>query len=227
MSISAVIPAHNEESTVGKVVEQCVSYCDEVIVVDDGSSDRTGEVAVAAGATVIRNPINLGTVKSVEIGLRTASKEMIVTLDADGQHDPSQIPLLIAPISQGVADLVLGKRLCELPFSEHVISTLTRRRVNCEDVGSSFRAIRRDLALRMHLWGFCLCGSLILEAQEHGARIVEVPITLKRRAGGKSHWPSPFARGTMHSKQAVLLAWHLAYSSIPKFSATRHRPVNA
>lgn len=199
----------------GNVVKECLAYCDEVIVVDDGSRDKTGEIAVAAGATVIRNPINLGTVKSVGIGLRTASKEVIVTLDADGQHDPSQIPLMIDPITQGVADLVLGKRLRGLPFSEHVISTLTRRRVNCEDVGSSYRAMRRDLALRMRLWGFCLCGSLVLEAQEHGARIVEVPITLKPRAGGKSHWPSQFARGRMHSKQALLLAWHLAISSIP------------
>jgi glycosyltransferase involved in cell wall biosynthesis len=209
LRISAVIPAHNEESTVGEIVQGCMRYCDEVLVVDDASSDMTSQVARAAGATVTRNRANLGIVRSTEIGLRLASQEVVVTLDADGQHDPSEIPSVVRPIAQDLADLVLGKREHDRPLSEQVISALTGLRVKCEDVGTGYRAFRGDLAHRIRLWGFCLCGSLVLEAQRQGARIVEVPITIKPRKAGKSHWPSPLSRGTVHCKQAVLLAWHL------------------
>jgi len=209
IEISAVIPAHNEETTIGEIVHGCRRYCIEVIVVDDASSDMTSQMARAAGATVSRNRVNLGIVRSTEIGLRLTSREIVVTLDADGQHDPNEIPVLVRPVAQDLADLVLGRREHGCPLSERVISALTSLRVECKDVGTGYRAFRRDLAHRIRLWGFCLCGSLVLEAQRQGARIVEVPITIKPRKAGKSHWPSPLSRGTVHCKQAVLLAWHL------------------
>ncbi len=209
LKISAVIPANNEQSTIGEVVEGCKRYCDEVIVVDDASSDLTSEVARRAGAKVTRNAIRLGIVRSTEIGLRLASKEIVVTLDGDGQHDPSEIPVLANPIIHGYADLVLGRRALSRPFSERIISSLTWLRVRCEDVGSGYRAFRLDLAHSVKLWGHCLCGSLALEAREHGARIVEVPITIRARQGGKSHWPSPLSRGRAHCIQIMLVTLHL------------------
>jgi glycosyltransferase involved in cell wall biosynthesis len=209
VNVSAVIPAHNEMNSIADVVRSCKEYCDEVIVVDDGSTDGTFSASRAAGGIVIRNKTNLGIVRSTQIGLRSASGDIIVTLDANGQHDPSEIPIIVGPIAQGLADLVLGKRQDGRPLSEQIISKLCSLRVKCEDVGTGYRAFRRDLAHKIRLWGFCLCGSLVLEAQRQGARIAEVPITTNRRKFGKSHWASSASRGTTHYKQALFLLCEL------------------
>ena len=165
----------------------CARYSDEVIVVDDGSTDETSRVSRAQGARVIENRVNLGIVKSTEIGLRSASGDIVVTLDADGQHDPAVIPITIKPIAQGAADLVLGKRIKGRPLSKRILAKIVALRVKCVDPGTGFRALRGELARNIHLWGFCLCGSLVLEAQRHGARIVEIPIRIMPRRYGKSH----------------------------------------
>src|SRR5208282_3453850 len=96
--VSAVIPAHNEMNCIGEIVRSCKQSCDEVIVVDDGSTDGTSRVAEAAGATVVRNEIRQGIVQSTQTGFAAASGEIIVNLDADGQHDPCEIKKLIQPI---------------------------------------------------------------------------------------------------------------------------------
>lgn len=209
MRISAVIPAHNEMNSVGDVVRLCRRYCDEVIVVDDGSTDSTSSVSRAAGAAVIRNETNLGIVRTTEIGLRMAGGDVIVTLDADGQHDPSQVPAMVRPIIQGTADLVIGNRSTPRPVSEKIISRMCNLSVKCDDVGSGYRAFRRDLAHKIRVHGFCLCGSLVLEAHREGARIVEVPIKARPRRFGRSHWSSPLSRGTTHCKQMILLLYEL------------------
>ncbi len=172
---------------------------------DDGSTDLTATVSTAAGAHVIRNITKMGIVRSTEVGLRAASGDIIVTLDADGQHDPSEIPIIARPVIEDLADLVLGKRDRDRPLSELMISRITRPRVKCEDVGTGYRAFRKDLAHRIPIWGFCLCGSLVLEAWRQGARITEVPITIRPRMFGKSHWARPLSRGTTHCKQSILL----------------------
>ncbi|MGA2790610.1 MAG: glycosyltransferase family 2 protein [Candidatus Bathyarchaeia archaeon] len=205
MRISAVIPANNEARTVGDVVRCCKQYCTEVIVIDDGSTDSTSAVSMAAGARVIHNNLQMGIVRSTELGLRSACGDIIVTLDADGQHNPSEIPVIVEPVIRDLADLVLGKRDQCPPLSECVISHITRLRVRCEDVGTGFRAFRKDLAHQISLWGFCLCGSLVLEAWRQGARISEVPINIKPRMFGRSHWARPLSRGTTHCKQSILL----------------------
>jgi glycosyltransferase involved in cell wall biosynthesis len=213
MRISVVIPAHNEVDSIGEIVRSCKDYCSEIIVVDDGSTDETFQVARDAGAFVIRNDANQGIVRSTQVGLKVASGDIIVTLDADGQHDPSGIPEIIGPIVLGHADMVQGKRTGASPLSERAIGKLVRLRVTCEDVGTGFRAFRRDLAQRIQLWGCCLCGSLILEAARLGARIVEVPIEIRPRRHGRSHWSSSLSRARVHSKQMVLLSFRILSSS--------------
>jgi glycosyltransferase involved in cell wall biosynthesis len=141
-----------------------------------------------------------------------ASGDVVVTLDADGQHDPSEIPAIVQPIAQGLADLVLGRRDDGFPLSERMISRLIRLRVRCKDPGTGYRAFRKRLAHRIRLWGFCLCGSLVLEAWRQGARIAEVPIRIKPRRHGKSHWARPLSRGTTHCRQAILLMRQLPKS---------------
>ncbi len=209
--VSAVIVANNEGGTVGDVVSQCKSYCDQVLVVDDGSTDNTAEVSEAAGAKIVRNAIRLGVVKSIEKGLRSASGEIIVTLDGDGQHDPLEIENLVRIIESGEADLVLGARRGGVPLSERFIRRLVSSRVKCGDVGTGYRALTAQLAKRMDFWGFCLCGSFVVEANKLGARIVEVPIHVGPRRSGKSHWDGRFSRGWVHLKQVFVLLPQLIF----------------
>ena len=173
--VSAVIPAYNEESTIEDVVSGVSRHVSEVIVVDDGSSDETADKAVEAGAVLLKNGDNVGKLLSLIRGYRVAKGEVVVTLDADGQHHPDDIPRLVGPILNDRADLVIGVRP-ELPhFSERVITTLTRLKVKVEDASSGFRAIRKSVVDEMEIYGSCTCGTLILEAYSKGARVVGVP----------------------------------------------------
>lgn len=177
MMISAVIPAYNEEGRVGKIVCRVFPYADEVIVVDDGSTDRTREEATSAGAQLVPNQLQKGYIGAIRTGFQEAKGDIVVTLDADGEHDPRDIPALVVPILSGRADLVLGRRSTVPRPSERWLSWLVRRRVpHVFDSGTGFRALRTDLACKLQLSGRCTCGVFVLEAVHHGARIVEVPV---------------------------------------------------
>lgn len=182
MTVSAVIPAYNEEKTIEAVVKRALSYVDEILVVDDGSTDDTARIAEDTGARVLKQQ-NAGVLKATERGLREATGDIIVTLDADGQHDPSEIPSLIEPILRGEADLVMGTRP-KLPYlSERILTWLTSIRVPIGDASTGFRAVRRGIAREMSLHGACLCGTFVLEAHRRGARVAGVPISIKEREG--------------------------------------------
>lgn len=198
-TVSAVIPAYNEEKTIEAVVKGALSHVDEVLVVDDGSTDDTARIAEEAGAKVLRQQ-NAGVLKATELGLREATCDIIVTLDADGQHDPSEIPSLIEPILRGEADLVMGIRP-ELPYlSERILTSLTSIRVPIGDASTGFRAVRREIAREMSLHGACLCGTFVLEAHRHGARVAGVPISIKEREGERRIQ-------TRHLRQFFTVLW--------------------
>ena len=191
MTVSAVIPAYNEEKTIEAVVKGALSYVDEALVVDDGSTDDTARRAEDAGARVLKQQ-NAGVLKATERGLGEAAGDIIVTLDADGQHDPSEIPSLIEPILRGEADLVMGIRP-ELPYlSERILTSLTSMRVPIGDASTGFRAVRREIARKMSLHGACLCGTFVLEAHRRGARVAGVPISIKEREGERRIQTSHF-----------------------------------
>lgn len=209
LKISAVIPANNEALSVRDVVTACMRHCSEVIVIDDGSTDDTSAESQQAGAILIRNGSRIGIVASVARGMEIATGDIIVTLDADGQHDPSEIERLVKPIADGKADVVLGRRACQLPFTEWIIKRVVNVRVKCVDVGTGYRAVRGELARKMHLWGICLCGSFVLEAHAHGGRVVEVPITIHPRTSGESHWSSA-SRITTHAKQLIVVLFKIS-----------------
>jgi len=198
-TVSAVIPAYNEEKTIEAVVKGALSHVDEALVVDDGSTDDTARIAEEAGAKVLRQQ-NAGVLKATELGLREATCDIIVTLDADGQHDPSEIPSLIEPILRGEADLVMGIRP-ELPYlSERILTSLTSIRVPIGDASTGFRAVRREIAREMSLHGACLCGTFVLEAHRHGARVAGVPISIKEREGERRIQ-------TRHLRQFFTVLW--------------------
>jgi len=204
-TVSVVIPAYNEAMSIGDVIANCKAFSDEIIVVDDGSRDDTAEIAKKKGAFVIRNEKNLGVTRATQRGLEAAHGGIIVTLDADGQHDPSDIPNLIKPITDGDGDIVLGARDKIPNLSERIIDALTNLGLKCSDAGTGFRAIRASIAKRMKLHGTCLCGTFVLEAHKHGARIVEIPIRTKRRIYGKRKVK------TRHIKQFLYVARDLIF----------------
>src|SRR5688500_3628506 len=114
----AVVPARNEEDAVGRVVGELRAFDAslDVVVIDDGSSDATGERAAAAGAAVVRLPFNLGIGGAVQTGFKFALEhgyEIVVRLDGDGQHDPHEIPKLLGPLERGEADVVVGSRFAD------------------------------------------------------------------------------------------------------------------
>ncbi len=117
-----IIPAYFEEKTIGSIVERCLPFSDEVLVVNDGSTDDTVKSALAAGARVVDLPENVGVLEATQVGLKEASGDIIVTLDADGQHDPADIPRVIKPILEGKADMVMGVRPNFPYFSERALT---------------------------------------------------------------------------------------------------------
>lgn len=174
--ITAIIPAYNEEARIGKVVREAKRFVDEVLVIDDSSTDRTAYIAERAGAKVIANADRKGYIGALKTGFKNAGGETFINLDGDGKHDPQEIPKLIQPIVERRADLVLGQ-LKKIPRpSERFLNWLTNFRVKITGSGTGFRALKRDLALRLNLKAKCICGVFVLEAAYLGARIIEVPI---------------------------------------------------
>jgi polyprenyl-phospho-N-acetylgalactosaminyl synthase len=176
--VSVIIPAYNEGPRIGKVLEKVKKFADEVLVIDDGSSDDTAEVAIMSGARLIKQN-NSGYIKSIKRGFREASGDIFVTIDADGEHNPEEIPHLIKPILEGQADIVLGKRQHIARPSERFLSWLTTLRIPLHDTGTGFRALTNKVARKLTIPGKCICGTSVLEYYSLGARVVEVPISLR------------------------------------------------
>ena len=194
--VSAVIPAYNERQRIAAVIEGTKRFVDEVIVVDDGSTDGTGEIARGLGATVMSNQFAKGYIGAIKAGFQEARGDIVVSLDADGEHDPADIPQLVKPVLEERADLVLGRREKISRASERFLNRLTNFKVKISDSGTGFKAMKRELAQKLNLKGKCTCGILVLEANSYGARIAEVPVALrpipKKRKPAWSHFWQTF-----------------------------------
>ncbi|HDM22248.1 MAG TPA: glycosyltransferase family 2 protein [Methanomicrobia archaeon] len=179
MKVTAIIPAHNEEKRIGNVVKKTKEYVDEVLVIDDASEDNTKKEAENYGARVLRFEKNRGYISAIKEGFRKAEGDVLITIDGDGEHDPSEIPKLLKEIEEGY-DLVLGKRERIDRVSERILNLLVNFKVKCKDSGTGFRAIKKELALKLEIRGKCTCGILVLEAYKHNAKIKEVPIKIRK-----------------------------------------------
>jgi glycosyltransferase involved in cell wall biosynthesis len=188
----ALIPAYNEEGFIGSVVLQALKYADLVIVVDDGSTDATAEVAEDAGAVVIRHRKNQGKGAALNSGFRRARMlcpRAVVTLDGDGQHHPEEIRRLLVPIMADEADIVVGSRYLEdenqVPrhrvWGHRAFTWVTNllSGVTITDSQSGFRAFS-PAAVEVITFsenGFSVESEIQFLARKYNLRVIEVPIT--------------------------------------------------
>jgi glycosyltransferase involved in cell wall biosynthesis len=201
-SVSVVIPAYNEGRTIAEVVTGCVSSTPglvEVIVVDDGSTDDTSQAAEAAGATVIRMIKNSGKGLAMQHGIRAAQGDLLVFIDADGQDDPSEIPLLLSAFEPQV-DLVLGSRFLGgfrpgaitrlnyigTKFIRGSLNVLFRTHVT--DPLAGFRAVRAKVfeQIQVEARGYDIEVDLLLRVLKAGGQVAEVPAQRSARPYGSS-----------------------------------------
>lgn len=198
MKVSVVLPAKNESGAVGETIKKIhsLNFVDEILVINDGSTDATQQVAEQAGATVISHPYSKGNGAAIKTGARYATGDVIVFMDADGQHDPKDIPRLLDEINQGY-DLVVGARQKGSQASvgrgianglyNNLASYMTEQKV--EDLTSGFRAVRAE-KFREFLYllpnGFSYPTTSTMAFFRAGYSVTYVPIHAAKRIG-KSH----------------------------------------
>lgn len=216
--ILVAMPAYNEEKYIGSLVTKAREYADEVLIVDDGSTDGTPEVARLAGATVIQHKENKGygaAVQSILAEAKRISPDILVLLDADSQHNPGEIPRLVEPISQGF-DLVIGSRKLlrdNIPLyrriGQGVISyfcyILSGEKLS--DSESGFRVFSRKAVgmLELREDGMSVSAETIAKAAEKGLKITEIPISITYTRDGSTLNPVRHGFGVLSRIIAMIL----------------------
>ncbi|MDM7998643.1 MAG: glycosyltransferase family 2 protein [Dehalococcoidia bacterium] len=191
--IVAAIPCFNEERFIGSVVLKAKKHVDRVIVVDDGCTDGSAEIAASAGATVFRHECNQGVGAATRTAMRKAREmgaDIMVRLDGDGQHDADEIPKVIAPILRGEADVVVGSRFLagkERPplfrrIGQRVLTATTNigSGTRIRDSQSGFRAFSAKALEKLDLGedGFSVESEMQFAISRSGLKVVEVPIAV-------------------------------------------------
>jgi glycosyltransferase involved in cell wall biosynthesis len=222
--VLVLVPAFNEEGSVGSVVDEVVRHGYDVLVIDDGSVDRTADKARRAGAIVLRLPVNLGVGGALRCGFRyavTHGYSTVVQCDADGQHDPAQIPVLLDAMRTEHADLVVGSRFeCDGdPYRVgtvrrmvmHQLARLASRQagVTITDATSGFRAIGgRLLGAFAASYPAEYLGDTIealSQASRSGFHVVQVGVRMRPRAAGVSS--SSSAASVWYLVRVVAAVW--------------------
>ncbi len=193
-NILVIIPAFNEARLIGSVILKIKQFVNEIVVVNDGSTDDTAEIALAAGAEVITLENNQGKGAALNAGLdyaRSKNPEAIVIIDADGQHLPEELNRIVSPIVQNQADITIGSR-----YIANTSNTPTHRKVGhkflnsitgmisgirVSDSQSGYRAFspKAYQVLRFNSTGFSVESEMQFLASEHGLIILDVPITIQ------------------------------------------------
>lgn len=200
-NVLAIIPAFNEARLIGDVVVHTRPYVAEVVVVDDGSADDTGKIAQVAGATVLRHEQNRGKGASIVTGLEYFGRsgfEFAVFLDADGQHDPSEIPKFIEVARRVGAGMVVGTRMSDVTdmprirlwtnrFTSWLTGKLARQQVPDSQCGYRLVARRVIGDLRLSTARFETETEILIQAGRAGHRIASVPVRTIYVAGRQSH----------------------------------------
>ncbi|HEX7059971.1 MAG TPA: glycosyltransferase family 2 protein [Solirubrobacterales bacterium] len=222
--VAILIPAYNEAENVGHVLDlmpdEVCGVETEVLVVDDGSRDGTGDVAAEHGAIVARHIVNRGGGAALRTGYRLmveSGAEVVVTLDADGQHLPSEMERLVKPVLEREVDVTHGSRVLGHADSNHfarelgivffnrLVSFITRTKVS--DCSNGYRAVRTtvlpQLVLRQEQFH---TSEFMIEAIKRGVPAKEVPVTVAKRLHGHSKKPA-VARYGLGFANAIVRTW--------------------
>lgn len=222
--VAILVPAYNEAENVGHVLDlmpkQVCGVETAVLVVDDGSRDGTAEVAAAHGAVVARHVVNRGGGAALRTGYRLmveSGAQVVVTLDADGQHLPSEMERLVGPVLAGEVDVAHGSRVLGeaddntfarelgIVFFNRLVSMITRTKVS--DCSNGYRAVRTtvlpQLVLRQEQFH---TSEFMIEAIKRGIPAVEVPVTVEKRLHGHSKKPAVVRYG-LGFANAIVRTW--------------------
>jgi glycosyl transferase family 2 len=222
--VAVVVPAYNEEDNIGQVLPRIpATVCGlgtAVLVMDDGSRDRTGEIAREYGAAVARHATNLGGGAALRTGYRLmvdSGARIVVTLDADGQHRPEEMERLVGPVADGTVDVAHGSRVLGhaeqntvaremgIVFFNRLVSMITRTKVS--DCSNGYRAVRAtvlpQLVLRQEQFH---TSEFMIEAIKRGVPATEVPVTVDRRLHGHSKKPAVLRYG-LGFTNAIMRTW--------------------
>ena len=237
MKLVVLIPAFNEEKTIGKVIQEIpkdIEGIDEIkiLVVDDGSTDNTAEIAKKAGADyILKHKQNLGLAVAFRDGLEKALKlggDIIVNTDADFQYNQKEIPKLIKPILEGKTEIVLTDRqvlkLDHMPFSKkygNLLATFVTRIISgypVKDAQSGFRAFSKEAAVRLNVLGdYTYVQEVIIQAVFKKLRIVQIVCEFRKRAGdGQSRLISSLGN---YAKRAgsIIIRTYIRYKPLKFF----------
>ncbi len=190
MNLTVIIPAYNEEKHIGEVVQGVKKYTENIIVIDDGSEDKTSQIAQKNGAKVYRHFINRGLGGALGTGIKAAllaGADAMITLDADGQHDPDEIPRIIKPIINREADVVIGSRFLvrqSMPLFRRLgnpflnLITFFLFGIWSTDSQSGMRAFNKKAAQSLEIYtnGMEVSSEILKEIQAKGFRLKELPI---------------------------------------------------
>jgi len=216
--VIAAIPACNEEKNIARVILQAQRYADKVVICDDGSSDLTAEIADRLGADVVRHGRKLGYGAAIQSLFRRAKElnaDVMVTLDGDGQHDPSEIPVLAEPVLEGKADIVIGSRFLGEAAKTNGMPTYRRLGVKMitkltgaasnnkfSDAQSGFRVYGRKALEGLSLFenGMGVSVEALMEARKQGLTVAEVP------AGCNYHGLETSKRGPLRHGVGVVMS---------------------
>jgi glycosyltransferase involved in cell wall biosynthesis len=196
------IPAFNEANTIGAIVRKAKKFAYDVVVCDDGSVDNTSKVAEAAGASVTKHNFNKGYGAAIKTLFHAAIEkgaDFVVTLDADGQHDPEQIPEILQPLYEDQADIVIGSRFLDKKIKNNIpryrafgIRTITRfvhnESWNLSDSQSGFRAYSKEVLTKLNLFdtGMSVSTEILFRAMENNFVVKEIPVRINYEVEGSS-----------------------------------------
>ncbi len=210
MDITIGIPAYNEEKNIASIIVKLKKIAQKIIVCNDGSTDLTGEIAQKLGAVVINHPKNLGYgsgIRSIFQKAKEIDSDILVTFDADGQHQVEDIKKVIEPILKNEVDMVIGSRFLEnknvstpeyrkigIKLITKVTNSTLKEKIT--DSQSGFRAYNKDVITKLDPGdvGMGISTEILIKASSHGFKIAEVPINILYEGNTSTH--NPVSHGT-------------------------------
>ena len=233
MKITVGIPAYNEEKNIAKIIVDLKKVADQILVCNDGSTDSTAEIAESLGAIVIKHPKNLGygsAIRSIFLKSREINAEILVTIDADGQHKIEDVKKVTKPIVDGQADISIGSRFLEegdnapkyRKLGINIITKVTNSSLSekITDAQSGFRAYNNKVlqSLTPSDSGMGISTEILIKSSNLGLKIAEVPTEIQYE--GETSSQNPISHGTgvlISTLKYISIERPLVFYGIPSF----------